>query len=88
MIKALEERSPPVMLPPYKAITMAHFFSPSDLRVNVCDQNRVWFLTPSQVKSPVLIGGDNGPSSERNVITVSKRLKHKDHLSAIIFFHP
>ena len=62
--------------------------SPSDLRVNVCDQNCVWFLTPSQVKCPVLIGGNYAPFREWNVIAVSKRLKHKDHLSAIIFCHP
>jgi hypothetical protein len=38
----------------------------SDLRVNVCDQNRVWFLTPRQVNCPVLIGADYAPSCNLN----------------------
>ena len=63
-------------------------FSPSDLRVDVCDQNRVWLLAPSQVKCSVLIGADNAPFCERNMVAIAKRLKHQDHLPAIIFCHP
>ncbi len=48
-----------------------HCATPSDLRVNVRDQNRVRFLAQGQIKSPVFIRGDDAPLRKRNVIAVA-----------------
>mgnify|MGYP006876616870 CR=1 FL=1 len=58
------------------------------LRVNVCDQDSVWLLSLTEVKSPVLIRCDYAPLGERNMIAVAKRLEHQDHLSPVVFRRP